>query len=128
MQSSINNGEIKMFDQIKMSKKFIGNNEEGMRTFKVTLRYNKKQYTIDYFIGSALSENDITIEAVMYSILMDSSFAVYSFVDFCNELGYSDDSIKAHKIWLACKKQSKRVNEMFTKSEIETMRDLLVDY
>lgn len=127
MQSSINNGEIKMFDQIKINKTFIGY-DDGMRKFKVIIRYNKKQYTCDYFIGSALSESDVNIKNVMYSILMDASFAVYSFVDFCNELGYSDDSIKAHNIWLKCVRTNKRINAMFTQSELDTMRELLVDY
>lgn len=117
-----------MFDNIKMSKKANGYNAEGMRQFKVTIRYNKKQYTCNYMIGSALSENDVNIKNVMYSILMDASFACYSFVDFCNELGYSDDSIKAHKIWLTCVRTNKRMNEMFTQKEIETMQELLVDY
>lgn len=117
-----------MFDQIKMTKKFISTDEHGARTFKVSLRYNKKQYTCNYTIGSALTEDYVSVKNVMFSILLDMSYAGMSFNDFCRDFGYNNDSIRDHKIWMQCNRTAKRINAMFTQSELDTMRELLVDY
>jgi len=41
---------------------------------------------------------------VMYSLLMDAGCSIESFDDFCENLGYSNDSIKALNIYLKCQK------------------------
>ena len=41
---------------------------------------------------------------VMYSLLMDAGYGTETFDDFCDNLGYSNDSIKALNIYLKCQK------------------------
>ena len=45
-------------------------------------------------------------------ILEDGIFGSYGFDDFCSELGYSNDSIRALKIYKACKRTLKKLNEL----------------
>lgn len=69
-----------------------------------------------------------TQASVLYSLLLGSDCADYSFTDFCSEFGYDEDSMKAFDIYKACQKSSKQLREVFTHSQIETLRELLEDY
>ena len=42
------------------------------------------------------------IADVLYSLFMDASAADYNFSDWCDEYGYSDDSIKSLNMYKAC--------------------------
>ena len=69
-----------------------------------------------------------TLIEVMYSLLMDSNSELTSFADWCSDYGYEDDSIKALKIFEACRTVKLEMLSMFTSKEIEEMNDLLQDY
>lgn len=43
-----------------------------------------------------------TVADVMHSLFMDASAADYNFSDWCDEYGYSDDSIKSLNMYKAC--------------------------
>ena len=46
------------------------------------------------------------------------------FGDFCSGFGYDDDSIKAHKIWLASKEEWSNVQRIWSDAEIEELREI----
>jgi hypothetical protein len=71
--------------------------------YSVTLHYKGRQYTTDFWMGSAhTSEPDA--EGVLECLLSDSHAADYSFEEFCGEMGYDTDSRKAERIWKQCAK------------------------
>ena len=117
-----------IFENIAISKTFKNTDSDGMRHYSVTMKYNKKQYTFNYFIGQSLSEDAINAKNVMYSLLLDADCARMSFEEFCREFGYNSDSISDLNIWKSCNKSHKNLVRMFTSEEIATMNELLADY
>lgn len=65
---------------------------------------------------------------IMYSLLMDSEAGNYSFQDFCNNFGYSSESIKAFNIYQECEKISKNLRKVFTSEQLQQMKIALEDY
>ena len=92
-------------------------------SFKFTVAYNDSVYNSNK--GLKPDVNDI-----MYCLLTDARCFECSrdFKDFCSEFGYSDDSIKALKIYKACKKTRDNLNELFNINELEQIKELYQDY
>jgi hypothetical protein len=123
------------FADIKMSYKYVGFNTRkesmhNMNDYRVTIKYNGKSFTFDYSMGTALKESDLTIKAVMFSLLSDASFYECSsdLMDFSRELGYDCNDKQALSAYKSCKATSLKLNEMFTSNELESMREQLEDY
>lgn len=47
-----------------------------------------------------------------------------TFKDFCSEFGYSDDSIKAFKIYTACQEQYADLCRIFTPEQMDKLREI----
>lgn len=47
-----------------------------------------------------------------------------SFSDFCDELGYSTDSISARETFLACGEEYARLRRIFTEEQMEMLREI----
>ncbi len=56
--------------------------------------------------------------------LSSDSYDYADFAEFCSELGYDADSIKALRIWKEYSKLSKRINQFFTDQEMEDLREI----
>lgn len=65
---------------------------------------------------------------VLHSLVLDSEADDMSFPEWCNNYGYSDDSFKAHNTYMSCCKIAKELRQVFTRAEIEKMRELLQEY
>lgn len=106
------------------------NGTDGNHTFQITLKKGRQEWSTEYSAGCAhrhypngkplefktrltLDEkeqrktsrpNTPQIEDVMYCLTSDAGCVAYgqSFEDFCAELGYDSDSIKAQKIYYGC--------------------------
>lgn len=68
------------------------------------------------------------VAGVLYSVLMDSQGAEQNFLDWCDEYGYDNDSMKAHKVYTACCEILVKVRAFFTNEERQVMQELLQDY
>ena len=53
------------------------------------------------------------IKDVLYCLVMDYTSASETFQDFCDELGYDNDSIKSLNIFKACQKNSEKMKRIF---------------
>lgn len=117
---------------IKMTFKYIGYNIDknmpNMNDYKVKLSYNNNSMKIDFHMGKALKQTDLTIESVINSLLLDYIDYNTTFEDFCDEFGYSSDSIKASKIYKQCQKNTEKMNNLFYVDELESLREKLQDY
>ena len=87
--------------------------------YKTTLKKDKKQLTVYFSMGSALT-NEPTAEEVIDSLAMDGSVYLNndSFENFCGEFGYDEDSRKAEKLYNTILKQAEKTekflgNELF---------------
>jgi hypothetical protein len=65
---------------------------------------------------------------VLSSLLLDSSSAEQNFHDWCDELGYDKDSIKAQGIYNACCETLTKMRSFFTGAERQAMQEILQDY
>ena len=80
--------------------------------WRVALTGKAGYWSTDYFTGLGLrtkpnawgerKPKKPTVADVMYSLFMDASAADYNFSDWCDEYGYSDDSIKSLNMYKAC--------------------------
>lgn len=66
--------------------------------------------------------------SVLHSLLLDTDCGADTFEDFCSNLGYDEDSRKAHDTYLACQKLGTQLRKVFTREQIEKLRELLQDY
>jgi len=68
-----------------------------------------------------------TIDEVLHALFLDASVGEMSFDDFCSDLGYSNDSIKALDTYRACSKNAKLLREALGKdyqTEMERIQAL----
>lgn len=84
----------------------------GHHSYKVTLsrRNPRRKITVPFYMGSGHSEAP-TAADVLYCLILDGSYYSYSFEDWCNELGYDTDSIKAKKVYDKCNVQGLKVRK-----------------
>ncbi len=52
-----------------------------------------------------------SIDDVLYSLVLDVSYGLETFRDFCDNLGYDEDSRKALKSYLECQEASDKMRE-----------------
>ena len=107
--------------------------------WSVTLSWKNGFHTFDYRCGMAHQTKPkqswakpVPIKPdnrdIMYSLLMDSSAADESFMDWCSNYEYSDDSIGAFNIYRACCETAVFLRKAFTSAGIAAMRTALEDY
>lgn len=65
---------------------------------------------------------------VIYSLLIDSQAGEYSFIDFCSNFGYDNDSRKAESIYFACQEIKAKMQKIFTNEQSSHLQELLQDY
>lgn len=65
---------------------------------------------------------------VLYCLLLDSQAANESFNDWCDNFGYSSDSISAFNTYQACCNTAKQLRNIFTAQQIQELQTLLQDY
>lgn len=64
----------------------------------------------------------------LYAYTLDASMGDMSFFDWCDDFGYSRDSIKAMNTYHECCAIKEKLVAFFTRSEIEELRTLLENY
>lgn len=69
-----------------------------------------------------------TAADVLYSLLSDSEARNQSFADWCADLGYDSDSIKALNTYNACVAADSLLREVFTHTERDQLAHMLEGY
>lgn len=65
---------------------------------------------------------------VLHSLLMDSQAREQSFADWCADLGYDADSIKALNTYNACVATDNQLRQVFTATERDKLAEMLEGY
>ena len=79
--------------------------------YKVTLRFQGRQLTTTFYMGSALaSEPDAA--GVLYCLATDARAGESSLEDFCSDFGYDPDSRKAEATWNTCVKLAPKLRQL----------------
>jgi len=109
--------------KITINAEYIGDTESGWggnyHNHKVKIKAHTMQFTFDMW-GSMVnpeirSKGDLRFAA--YCAVSDARSGSMKFEEFCSEFGYDADSMKAHKIWDACKKMKRKVDRVLTDDE-----------
>lgn len=106
--------------------------KKGTNKWQIKLVYFDKIYVTDFYMGSGLVDGmgrpkKPTKKDILSAMIMNDVSGL-DFNDFCNEFGYNNDSIKALKVYEACKRETKAYYDMFDSEEREILRELLEDY
>lgn len=65
---------------------------------------------------------------VIYSLLSDAEACDTSFSDWCENFGYSNESIKALNTYLSCEKTGRSLRKVFSTKQVAELREALTDY
>ena len=68
------------------------------------------------------------IESVLYSLVMDGEAVSMSFIDWCSDFGYSEDSRKALATYEACCECGRKLRNLFTPVQREKLAGILREY
>ena len=99
--------------------------------FMVRISYDGKCRCFSYWTSyndwrnAKVNLDESDYKNALNCILSDSYAAQGSFKDFCSEFGYSDDSIKALKIYKECKRTAVRLNKLFSGLELFSIQNEL---
>ena len=121
--------------------------------WRVTLSTGAGHSSFDYFTGLGLRETVRGIAAmrypsatmvrgqwqaakpkkpkvadVLHSLILDASAADENFDDWCDNFGYSSDSIKALNTYKACLDTARALRKHFSPTMLENIREMLADY
>jgi hypothetical protein len=69
-----------------------------------------------------------TQAGILYSLLLDSQASEMSFSEWCDNYGYSDDSITSLNMYQECEKIAKQLRDVFTREQLNKLSALLEDY
>lgn len=111
----------------------------GCYAWRVTLARAGQQFDTDYFMGLAHATKPKTkwdtpkpkpptAADVISSLLLDSEALNQSFPDWCDDFGYSSDSIKAFDVYRTCCDTGKNLRRVFTRAQLSELSELVQDY
>ena len=104
--------------------------------WRVELSNKLGMWSTDYFTGLGLRSQpptswDVakpkkpTVADVLHSLFMDASAADYNFSDWCDEYGYSDDSIKALNMYKACLDTATALRKYFSPDQRAAIKSII---
>ncbi len=130
---SFNFGQSIIDSGFKIVYKFAGNGNKFKHTFTEQHLYKSKNFEKDitklfndkrnYFgFSTEIESIELPKPPTAYDVLASlQKYEFRNFQDFCDEFGYSNDSIKALKIFNDVVEEFKKVTYLFTDQEIEEM-------
>lgn len=77
---------------------------------------------------SLRTPNPPSAASVLYALLSDSDALEYNFTDWCDMLGYSDDSISAKTTYLMCMENAHKLRKVLPRTNMEKIKELLENY
>lgn len=127
------------FSNLPLTAVFVGeikDNEWPHYLWDVTFNGKNEFFTVPYKCGLAhATKTTFGTRAkrpqnsdIMYSLLIDIEAADMSFNAWCDEYGFSNDSMKAFKAYQTCCEYAVFMRKMFSAQQIEEMRKALEDY
>lgn len=105
----------------------LGNWGASASHWRIEVMRGDEIMRVNYSMGAAHTSLPQDTD-VFNSLLMDSSDVEDSFEDWAENLGYDTDSRKAEKTFIACKATLVDLQRLFTKSELNDLREIFSDF
>ena len=87
------------------------------------------QWVTTYYTGTGLRKNNRptkpTVADILHSLFMDADAVDMNFSEWCDTFGYSDDSLKALRIYQTCTETGKELRKHFSPTEREQIRAII---
>lgn len=110
----------------------IRDNDWRCDQWRVSLQNRLGQWNTDYFTGLGHRKNGRPkkpeILGVLHSLFRDAQAAEYNFSDWCDEYGYSDDSMKALSIYKQCCETATKLRKYFDSETRAAIQKAIEDY
>jgi len=84
--------------------------------WSITLKYKGKRAQFRYYGGGKASAP--TASDLVWSVATDSTALEESFKDWCDNFGYSTDSIKARSTYKACQRNGSRLTDLIGNADV----------
>lgn len=106
--------------------KYFPDDEESRDIYKFTLIKDGKTYsgTFGQSINGSKEGKIPRPYDVLSSLGSDLGDENDSFEEFCDEYGYDNDSMKAHKIYKAVQKERHGINKLYSEEEKDKLREI----
>jgi hypothetical protein len=95
--------------------------QRAAHPYRVTLRYQRRTLTTDYWMGQALTDEP-DASGVLGSLLLDARIGAGSFEDYCSDFGADEDSRKEYRAWQACKRTAAKLRR-FLGADFDTFNE-----
>ena len=117
--------------------KYIGQtkkDEWDCDQWRIELKNNAGYWSTDYFTGLGLRKKSSfgsstpkkpKIADVLYTLFMDARAADLNFDDWCDEFGFSSDSIKALNTYKQCLGISHAIKKHFSKEQRDAIQSVI---
>lgn len=90
--------------------------------------YRKGTIAYEEWAKTAFKEQAPHAADVLHSLTLDAEAIDQSFADWADNFGYDSDSIKARNTYDACCAIGQQLRAMFSREEMDTLREMLQDY
>jgi hypothetical protein len=102
-------------------------------TFSKPPRHGGTTQRFDFYTGSGLVTKKCgivepirpTAADILFSLLLDASAAHENFSDWCANYGYSDDSLKALRLYQESIKTAQRLRTLFSAEQLAEIKDMV---
>lgn len=84
--------------------------------WSITLKYKGKRAQFRFYGGGKASAP--TASDLVWSVATDSTALEESFKDWCDNFGYSTNSIKAHSTYKACQRNGSRLTDLIGNADV----------
>jgi hypothetical protein len=112
--------EFRKAYDVKVKGKFHDNTKDAdgweHTAYKVKVTHGDRVVKFKFRMG--LAHTDFDKDGALYALASDASAGQHGFVDYCEEYGYDQDSIKAHKTWRACRRMREQADALCTSEDM----------
>jgi hypothetical protein len=85
------------------------------------LLWNNERQKIYKELSQAKQDAEVTAYDILSCL---EKYEIGTFEEFCAECGYSNDSIRAYKTFIACDEQYKKLKRLFTEEQMEELCEI----
>ena len=119
---------MKLTKTLIKTDRYFPDDRESRDIYRITITNNGTRISFRYGdslknTGSGTTPTDDDILSCVKMDYHNTAEQYPTFADFCDELGYDNDSISSEKIYKNCLKQAEKLHKVFTDEEIENMPD-----
>lgn len=93
-----------------------------------TLARGRNTVSFDFYRHHSREKEPLTAIELLCCVVSDGEAMTQALDDWCDEIGYDSDSIKALETYNACVDSGRKLAKIFSPVELDMLRELIQDY